>query len=175
MIALNARWMNQLHCIYIIQVLYKLTVVPESLRPTHAENTTWHTTRAIRRIIYCTCVTDVALEQILHTCGSHVIAYRVGKCFEMYTCTQTRTHHSGSFQLCNQQVDFPCGHCARGMIPPLGILIGFWWLPWVVGHLPNHLTLMTWLDMLLDSIEFTSEDMLQQPVMCSFPHRAAAS
>ena len=58
------------------------------------------------------------------------------------------------------------------MIPPSGILIGFRLLHWGAGHLPNHLTLMTRLDMLNDSIEVTSKDMWQHHFMCSFSHRA---
>lgn len=44
------------------------------------------------------------------------------------------------------------------------------WFPMIprgTGYLPNHLTLMTWLDTLNDSTEVASEDVLQQPLMCS--------
>ena len=105
--------------------------------------------------------------------ASRVITCGAGKCCGTRTHTHTHTHrhthahchHGSSFQRRNQWVDSPRGRCARGMIPPLRILIGFQWLRWSAGHLPNHPTLMTWLDMLIDSIEGASKDVLQPPLL----------
>ena len=102
-----------------------------------------------------------------HTCGIACYHMWSGENVVGRTHTHTHTHHGSSFQQCNQWVDSPRGRCARGMIPPLRILIGFRWLRWSAGHLPNHPTLMTWLDMLIDSIEGASKDTLQPPLLRS--------
>lgn len=106
-----------------------------------------------------------------HTCG--IACYHMWSGANVLGRTRTPPHiHTYTSrrqfsQQRNQWVDSPRGRCARGMIPPLRILIGFRWLRWSAGHLPNHPTLMTWLDMLIDSIEGASKDTLQPSLLCS--------